>query len=221
MIQANSIYKRFEPNSDLVIKGINLVINDGDFISMMGRSGSGKSTLLYILSSLDRSFEGNVLYDNIDIKNMDTEKIHALRNADIGFVFQFHYLLSELSAIDNILLPARKSNLLKQKEAFARELLSEIGLADKADRLPSNLSGGEQQRVAIARALIMQPKYLFADEPTGNLDSINGKMILDLFEKFNHKYGSTIIYVTHDKEFGERAYKKIKLIDGILETLSQ
>jgi putative ABC transport system ATP-binding protein/lipoprotein-releasing system ATP-binding protein len=185
---------------------------------MMGRSGSGKSTLLYLLSTLDRTFDGSVLYDGLDIKQMDVKKIHELRNKDIGFVFQFHYLLNELSAIDNILLPARKTNQMDQRESFARELLSQIGLADKADRLPANLSGGEQQRVAIARALIMQPKYLFADEPTGNLDSINGKMILDLFEKFNQKYGTTIVYVTHDKEFGERASKKITLVDGVIAT---
>ncbi len=218
MIQAHAIFKRFEPTSEPVIKGIELEINDGDFISMMGRSGSGKSTLLYLLSTLDRSFDGSVLYDGLDIKSMDSKKIHELRNKDIGFVFQFHYLLNELSAIENILLPARKSNQLHQKESFARELLSQIGIAEKADRLPSNLSGGEQQRVAIARALIMQPKYLFADEPTGNLDSINGKLILDLFEKFNQEYGTTIVYVTHDKEFGERALKKIKLVDGIISS---
>jgi putative ABC transport system ATP-binding protein/lipoprotein-releasing system ATP-binding protein len=218
MIRAHSIFKRFEPTSDPVIKGIELEINDGDFISMMGRSGSGKSTLLYLLSTLDRSFEGSVLYDGLDIKSMDSKKIHELRNKDIGFVFQFHYLLNELSAIENILLPARKSNQLQQKELFARELLSQIGIAEKADRLPSNLSGGEQQRVAIARALIMQPRYLFADEPTGNLDSTNGKLILDLFEKFNQEYGTTIVYVTHDKEFGERALKKIKLVDGVIST---
>ncbi|MEA9355162.1 ABC transporter ATP-binding protein [Bacteriovorax sp. PP10] len=218
MIQAKSIFKRFEPTSDPVIKGIELTINDGDFISMMGRSGSGKSTLLYLLSTLDRSFDGSVLYDGIDVKTMDIKKIHELRNKEIGFVFQFHYLLNELSAIENILLPARKSNQLLQKELFARELLSQVGIAEKADRLPANLSGGEQQRVAIARALIMQPKYLFADEPTGNLDSINAKMILDLFEKFNQQYGTTIIYVTHDKEFGERASKKIKIVDGIIGT---
>ena len=218
MIQAKSIFKRFESTSEPIIKGIELEINDGDFVSMMGRSGSGKSTLLYLLSTLDRSFDGNVLYDNLDIKTMDSKKIHELRNKEIGFVFQFHYLLNELSAIENILLPARKTKQQALKEPFARDLLTQIGLAEKADRLPANLSGGEQQRVAIARALIMQPKYLFADEPTGNLDSINGKIILDLFEKFNQKYNTTIVYVTHDKEFGERAHKKIQLVDGFIAT---
>lgn len=216
MIEAHSIFKRFSSESEPVIKGIDIKINDGDFVSMMGRSGSGKSTLLYILSTLDRSFDGSVLYDGLDIKKMNAEKIHATRNTDIGFVFQFHYLLNELTAIENILLPARKANQLGQKESFARELLAQIGLSDKADRLPANLSGGEQQRVAIARALIMKPKYLFADEPTGNLDSANGKVILELFERFNNDYGTTIVYVTHDKEFGERAKRKIQLMDGVI-----
>ena len=216
MILANSINKKFDPKSDSVIKGIELKINDGDFISMMGKSGSGKSTLLYILSTLDRNFEGSILYDGQDIKSMDIKKIHELRNREIGFVFQFHYLLNELSAIDNILLPARKANQLIQKEQFARELLSHVGLADKADRLPSNLSGGEQQRVAIARALIMQPKYLFADEPTGNLDSANGLLVLELFKKFNSEFGTAIVYVTHDQDFGQKASKKIKLVDGVI-----
>ena len=214
MIQAISIIKKFEATSDPVIKGIELEINDGDFISMMGRSGSGKSTLLYLLSTLDRKFEGEVLYDGQDINKMDEKQIHEIRNKEIGFVFQFHYLLNELSAIENILLPARKANQLAEKESFARELLFQVGLADKADRIPSNLSGGEQQRVAIARALIMKPKYLFADEPTGNLDSINGMLVLNLFERFNQEFGTTILYVTHDQEFGERALKKVKLIDG-------
>lgn len=216
MIKAEAIYKKFDVNSEFVIKGIDLEIKDGDFISLMGRSGSGKSTLLYLLSTLDRNFDGKVTYDGIDVKNMDTKKIHELRNNEIGFVFQFHYLLSELTALENILLPARKSNTEIEKEAFAKELLEQVGLKDKAHRYPPNLSGGEQQRIAIARALLMKPKYIFADEPTGNLDSVNGNLVLDLFAKFNREYSTTIIYVTHDQEFGERAQRKIKLFDGII-----
>lgn len=212
MIEANNIIKTFPKANSPILNNINIKISDGDFISIMGRSGSGKSTLLYILSTLDRTFDGNIFYDGIDTKLMDVQKIHELRNKEIGFVFQFHYLISELSALENILLPARKTNQQKAKESFAMELLQEIGLTDKANELPNNLSGGEQQRIAIARALIMQPKYLFADEPTGNLDSISGKIILDLFEKFNSKYQTTVVYVTHDKEFGERAKTKIQLL---------
>jgi ABC-type lipoprotein export system ATPase subunit len=211
MIEANNITKKFFKATTPILNNINIKISDGDFISIMGRSGSGKSTLLYILSTLDRTFDGNIFYDGVDTKLMNVQKIHELRNKDIGFVFQFHYLISELSALENILLPTRKTKQQKVKESFAMELLKEIGLTDKANELPNNLSGGEQQRIAIARALIMQPKYLFADEPTGNLDSANGKIILDLFEKFNSKYQTTIVYVTHDKEFGERAKTKIQL----------
>lgn len=216
MISASGIVKKFSPNGAEVIKDVNLEIFDGDFISLMGRSGSGKSTLLYLLSTLDRSFTGEVTYDHENVKKMNTKTIHSVRNKQIGFVFQFHYLLSELSALENILLPARKAGLLIEKRPFARELLAEVELLDKADRLPAQLSGGEQQRVAIARALIMRPKYLFADEPTGNLDSVSGGKVLDLFEKFNKEYGTSIIYVTHDKIFGERAKRKIHLTDGKL-----
>lgn len=214
MIIAKSVYKKFDSNGPPVLKGINVEIRDGDFISLMGRSGSGKSTLLYLLSTLDRSFDGDVFYDGSEVKKMDAKLVHQVRNQQIGFVFQFHYLLSELSALENILLPSRVTNQYKEKEKFARELLLQVGLADKADRLPHNLSGGEQQRVAIARALLMQPKYLFADEPTGNLDSVNGSIILDLFEKFNNDFGTTIIYVTHDEVFGNRAGRRIQLVDG-------
>jgi putative ABC transport system ATP-binding protein/lipoprotein-releasing system ATP-binding protein len=180
----------------------------------MGRSGSGKSTLLYLLSSLDRSFDGEVFIDGAKVNELDVEAVHQLRNQKIGFVFQFHYLLSELSALENVLLPARKAGLLKEKEAFAIELLNAVGLGDKNHRFPHHLSGGEQQRVAIARALVMRPKYLFADEPTGNLDSVSGNIVLDLFEKFNREFGTTIIYVTHDEDFGGRARRQIRLVDG-------
>lgn len=216
MIKASGLIKRFRSDEKPVLNGIDLVINDGEFISLMGRSGSGKSTLLYLLSTLDRSFEGEVLIDGKDIKNLDVNQIHKLRNQNIGFVFQFHYLLSELSALENVLLPARKAGQIKEKEAFALELLGTVGLKEKAHRLPAHLSGGEQQRVAIARALIMRPKYIFADEPTGNLDSTSGNIVLELFKKFNNDYGTTIIYVTHDEEFGRMAKRQIRLVDGHL-----
>ncbi|MBP9674545.1 MAG: ABC transporter ATP-binding protein [Bacteriovoracaceae bacterium] len=216
MIKTQNLIKKFNPHEAAVIKDVNLEIKNGDFISLMGRSGSGKSTLLYMLSTLDRHFVGNIFYDGKDICKMSIQEIHQIRNKQIGFVFQFHYLLSELTAIENILLPARKAGLLMEKESFARELLQTVGLQDKADRLPANLSGGEQQRVAIARALIMKPQYIFADEPTGNLDSTSGDIILELFAKFNQEYKTTIIFVTHDEEFGNRAPRKIKLVDGMI-----
>lgn len=214
MIVVRNLSKKFAPNLPNVIKNLNFSIEDGEFVALVGRSGSGKSTLLYLLSTLDRKFEGEVLYDGQDVRSMKEEDIHKLRNLQIGFVFQFHYLLNELTALDNILLPARKAGQLSERLPFALELLQKVGLADKANRLPPQLSGGEQQRVAIARALVMRPKYLFADEPTGNLDSFNGDGIMKIFKQFNLEYGTSIIYVTHDQEFAGRARRRIELVDG-------
>jgi len=165
---------------------------------------------------LDTPSEGDVFYDDINVKMIPQEEIFKLRNKKIGFVFQFHYLLQELTAIENVLLPARKAKELSQRKELSLRLLDEVGLKGFENRYPSELSGGEQQRVAIARALIMEPTYLFADEPTGNLDSQNGQMIIDLFAKINREKGTTIIYVTHDKEFAARARRQISLADGAL-----
>lgn len=218
MISVQNLVKIFPDTNQAVIKNINLEIQNGEFISLVGRSGSGKSTLLYLISTLDRTFDGQILYDQKNIKDLNVEDIHNLRNAEIGFVFQFHYLLNELTALENVLLPARKANMLKEKESFAFELLKEVGLAGKEHRLPEKLSGGEQQRVAIARSLIMKPHYIFADEPTGNLDVINGEIVINLFEKFNKEYGTTIIFVTHDQEFAKRAKRVITIVDGELNS---
>lgn len=217
MIEIKNIIKRF-PNTPVpVLKGIDLKIEDGDFVSLVGKSGSGKSTLLYIISTLDLPSEGEVIYDSKNLRDFEQEKIYQLRNQNIGFVFQFHYLLAELTAIENILLPARKANEVEKRRPYAMELLRTVGLEGKEHRYPGELSGGEQQRLAIARALVMEPKYLFADEPTGNLDSVNGNIIMNLFKKVNQEKGTTIIYVTHDVDFADIARRKINLIDGKLE----
>lgn len=216
MIEIKNVTKIF-PNSTIeVLKNIDFKINDGEFVSLVGRSGSGKSTLLYIISTLDQPTKGNVYYDGVDVTTMAKEDIYQLRNKNIGFVFQFHYLLPELSALENILLPARKAKEYDQRKKLALQLLEEVGLKGKEQRYPSELSGGEQQRLAIARSLIMEPAYLFADEPTGNLDSINGNIIIDLFRKINQEKGTTIIYVTHDREFAALARRQISLTDGTL-----
>ncbi len=199
-----------------VIKNIDLKVEDGEFISLVGRSGSGKSTLLYLLSTLDRQFTGKLGYDDLQIQQMTAERIHHLRNSEIGFVFQFHYLINELSAVENILLPTRKAKCYEEKKPEAMELLNQMGLATKEHRLPNKLSGGEQQRVAIARALIMRPKYIFADEPTGNLDTQNGEAIMQIFKDFNKKFGTTFIYVTHDRQFAGLAHRQIELVDGAI-----
>lgn len=216
MIEVKNIIKTFPNTPAPVLKGINLTIEDGEFVSLVGKSGSGKSTLLYIMSTLDNPTEGEVLYDHKKLHDFKPEDIYQLRNRNIGFVFQFHYLLAELSALENVLLPARKANEFEQRREFALELIKTVGLEGKEHRYPGELSGGEQQRLAIARALVMEPKYLFADEPTGNLDSSNGMIIMELFKKFNHEKGTTIIYVTHDVDFAAIARRKITLVDGLI-----
>jgi ABC-type lipoprotein export system ATPase subunit len=220
MIEVKNIIKRFPNTPAPVLSGINLTIEDGEFVSLVGKSGSGKSTLLYIMSTLDNPTEGEVFYDRKTLHDFKPEEIYQLRNRNVGFVFQFHYLLAELTAIENVLLPARKANEVEQRRKFALELIKTVGLEGKEHRYPGELSGGEQQRLAIARALVMEPKYLFADEPTGNLDSGNGMIIMELFKKFNREKGTTIIYVTHDVDFAAIARRKITLVDGMIQTLT-
>ncbi len=216
MIKTVNLTKTFPNAKRPALSGINLTIENGEFVSLVGRSGSGKSTLLYLISTLDSASSGEVYYDEINVREIPKEDIYLLRNKNIGFVFQFHYLIQELTALENVLLPTRKSKELEKRTPLAKQLLKEVGLEGLENRYPSELSGGEQQRVAIARALIMEPTYIFADEPTGNLDSINGQVIIDLFEKINLEKGTTIIYVTHDKEFAAKARRQISLVDGVL-----
>jgi putative ABC transport system ATP-binding protein/lipoprotein-releasing system ATP-binding protein len=213
-IEVKNLYKSFGLPPTEVIKGINLTINDGDFASIVGRSGSGKSTLLYLISTLDQATSGEILYDGINITTFSEDKIHDLRNIEIGFVFQFHYLLPELTVLENVLLPAYKSGLQRSKKQNALDLINEVGLSGKESRLPGQISGGEQQRVAIARSLLMDPKYLFADEPTGNLDTQNGDIIMKLFQKINSEKNTTIIYVTHDQDYANLAHRHIEIVDG-------
>jgi putative ABC transport system ATP-binding protein/lipoprotein-releasing system ATP-binding protein len=213
-ILVKNISKVFPSSEVPVLSDINLKIDTGEFISLTGKSGSGKSTLLYILSSLDKPSSGSVEYDSIDIEKLNEKELHEFRNKNIGFVFQFHYLLPELTAIENVLLPARKTNSHLEFESRAIELLNEFGLKEKLDRFPSQLSGGEQQRVSIARALIMKPKYLFADEPTGNLDSKNGEIVLEIFKEINQTLQTCIIMVTHEPDFASLAQRQVVLVDG-------
>ncbi|MEK6627625.1 MAG: ATP-binding cassette domain-containing protein, partial [Bdellovibrionota bacterium] len=153
-----------------------------------------------------------------NLSTMTKKELHNFRNQKMGFIFQFHYLLAELTALENILMPAHKTQDVMARKDRALELLGEFGIRDKANSLPSQLSGGEQQRVAIARALIMQPLFLFADEPTGNLDSSNGLLVMNLLKKINKEHGTTIIYVTHDREFAGMASRQINLVDGKIVT---
>ena len=210
------ITKSFGEPPTAVLKGISGEIKDGEMVSITGRSGSGKSTLLYIISSLDKPSSGNIIIDQINLYQMSIKELHQFRNQKMGFVFQFHHLLPELSALENILMPTLKVDKNPKYKSMAMDLLKEFGIADKADKLPSQISGGEQQRVAIARALVMEPRFLFADEPTGNLDSLNGLLVMNLFKRINQERGTTIIFVTHDQLFADMATRKINMVDGLI-----
>lgn len=222
-IVTRQLCKQFGTPPTLILKSIDLRIEDGEMIAITGKSGSGKSTLLYAISTLDPVSSGEVEIDGDLVSHMDSESVHRFRNQKMGFVFQFHYLLPELTAMENILMPAMRNSTSEEFLApfrqHAIELLEQMDLKDKADRLPSRLSGGEQQRVAIARALIMRPKYIFADEPTGNLDSVSGNQVLEIFKKINRELGTTVIFVTHDREFAALARRSIVMRDGKIETL--
>ena len=197
-----------------ILSDIALQIDDGEFIALTGRSGSGKSTLLYILSTLDRASQGGVEIDGRDVSRLERQELYRFRNEAMGFVFQFHYLFAELTALENVLLPARKAGEVAERTAHAISLLAQFGLGDKNNRLPRELSGGEQQRVAIARALVMKPRYLFADEPTGSLDSVNGEIVMNIIRGSNEELGTTVVMVTHDPDFAKLARRQIHLVDG-------
>lgn len=203
-------------NTTPILKDINLMIDQGEMISLVGRSGSGKSTLLYIISSLDRPTSGKVYFDGIDLSLIDDDKIHSIRRNDIGFVFQFHYLLPEFNVLENVLMPTQHSPANNPVHLYAKEIIKQVGLGGMEHKHPSQLSGGEQQRVAIARALVMKPKCIFADEPTGNLDSFTGNTIMNLFKEINKNLGTTIVYVTHDISYANMASRKITIADGVI-----
>lgn len=199
-----------------ILQGINLQIDDGEFVALTGKSGSGKSSLLYILSSLDRPSSGILQIDDQELSSIKKSDLYRFRNEKIGFIFQFHYLIAELSALENVLLPTIKLKLSKSKIEYAKYLLEKIGLGDKMNRLPRELSGGQQQRVAVARAFVMQPRYLFADEPTGALDSKTSEIVMNMIIEANEKFKSTIILVTHDQDFANKAKRQINLADGLI-----
>lgn len=199
-----------------VLTDVSLTINDGEFVSIVGRSGSGKSTLLYLLSSLDNPTDGYIEIGGRILGELSSEDLHQFRNEQMGFVFQFHYLIAELTALENVLMPTFKFRNVKDASERALSLLDQFGLKSKSHRLPRQLSGGEQQRVAIARALIMKPRYLFADEPTGNLDSASGNTVMDIIRRINREYRTTVIMVTHDPDYANLATRQIHLVDGRL-----
>jgi len=197
-----------------ILKGITLDVPSGQFVAIMGASGSGKSTLLGLLAGLDAPTAGRIVLDGEDITDLAEDDLARVRGRKIGFVFQSYQLIPTLTAEENVLLPAELSNIDNGGVARARELLKRIGLGDRLDHCPVQLSGGEQQRVALARAFMVQPPILMADEPTGNLDSENGRQILDLLIGLNKQEKTTLVLVTHDRELAAHADRVVMLRDG-------
>jgi lipoprotein-releasing system ATP-binding protein len=217
MIKASGIKKSYGTLN--VLKGVNIQIKKGEVISIVGASGAGKSTLLHILGTLDRANIGTLEINGKIISDLNDRKLAEFRNKNIGFVFQFHHLLPEFTALENVCIPAFISGLSKKNaEEKAKELLTFLGLEKRMDHKPNELSGGEQQRVAVARALINTPSVVFADEPSGNLDSINAKELHQLFFTLREKFNQTFVIVTHNEELADMADRKLVMRDGNIIT---
>ncbi|MEI6594533.1 MAG: ABC transporter ATP-binding protein [Bacteroidota bacterium] len=215
MIQTNQITKSY--NNLKVLKGIDLFIAKGEIVSIVGASGAGKTTLLQIIGTLDKPESGSVLIDGKELTKMKARELADFRNNHIGFVFQFHQLLPEFSALENVCMPGWISKKPKSDiEKRAKELLDYLKLSDRMHHNPSELSGGEQQRVAVARALINNPSVVLADEPSGNLDSHNALELHDLFFKLREEFQQTFVIVTHNEELANRADRKLTIRDGVI-----
>ncbi|HAR19270.1 MAG TPA: lipoprotein-releasing system ATP-binding protein LolD [Cytophagales bacterium] len=213
MIEAIDLKKNY--NELQVLKGVSLHIGKGEFVSIVGPSGAGKSTLLHIIGTLDKYDHGNVLIEGQNPFTMKSSKLASFRNSEFGFVFQFHNLLPEFTALENVCLPGLiGKRAQKEVEKEARDWLERLGLKKRMDHKPSELSGGEQQRVSVARALINKPKIIFADEPTGNLDADNADQMHKLFLELNRDLGITFVVVTHNQDFANMAHRKVEMRDG-------
>lgn len=219
LMEAQNVSKKYKQGErELeILKGIDLTLYEGEALCIVGSSGAGKSTLLHVMGTLDLPDTGTLFFENEDLHSKSEEELAHFRNRKMGFVFQSHHLLTEFTALENVALPCRLSGMEKREsEDRAREYLNIMGLEARKDHYPSELSGGELQRVAIARALVRGPQVLFADEPTGNLDSKNGKMIQDLFFSLKEKFNLTFVVVTHDLQFSKSFSRVLMMQDGKL-----
>ncbi|MDQ3191507.1 MAG: ABC transporter ATP-binding protein [Bacteroidota bacterium] len=215
MIRAYNIHKTYGTLE--VLKGVDIEVKTGEVVSIVGASGAGKSTLLHILGTLDRADSGSLEINNININSLNNSRLSEFRNKNIGFVFQFHHLLPEFTALENVYIPALISNRQKKEaEQNAMELLDFLGLKDRIHHKPNQLSGGEQQRVAVARALINKPAVVLADEPSGNLDSKSAKELHQLFFTLRDKFNQTFVIVTHNEELADMADRKLTMKDGLI-----
>lgn len=219
VLEARNINKYFKkPVLFHVLKDISFTINKGEFTSIMGKSGCGKSTLLYILSTMDTDYKGELYLNNELISGQERQKLSYIRNKHIGFVFQFHYLLSEFSVLENVMLPAKKlaEKTIQEIEHNAIEKLRILGIDHLAKKRASRISGGEKQRVAIARALINDPSIIMGDEPTGNLDSHNSENVFTIFKQLSEEKGLSLLVVTHDIDFANKTDRIIEMGDGLI-----
>jgi len=215
LLIAQDIWKNY--GSIEVLKGVSLAVSKGEMVSIVGASGAGKSTLLYVVSTLEKADKGKVLFENQDLSALDSSSLAQFRNTRMGFVFQFHHLLPEFTAIENVCVPAWIGKRpAKEVNKKALELLDFMGLADKKDKKPHSLSGGEQQRVAVARALINNPSLVFADEPTGNLDSANATSLHELFIRLRNEYQQSFLIVTHNESLAQMSNRILQMKDGII-----
>lgn len=216
MIEIKNLTKRF--GNIQVLKGIDLKVNKGEVISIVGPSGAGKTTLLQLIGTLDKPDSGNILFNGEDLCKMSSKKLATFRNLHIGFVFQFHQLLPEFTALENVTIPALIAGKnRKEAEQDALELLKIMGLEERVNHKPSELSGGENQRVAVARALINRPDVVLADEPSGSLDSKNKEELHKLFFDLRDKFGQTFIIITHDENLASFTDRTIRMVDGVIE----
>jgi len=223
VIAVNNVTKTFfsgeEKNGKLcVLRGISLEVAKGEIVAVVGASGAGKSTLLHIIGTLDRPTSGNILFNGTDVFAMSDENLARFRNREIGFVFQFHHLLPEFTALENVAMPALiAGKKMSDVEAGAMALLREVGVEERAAQKPSKLSGGEQQRVAVARALMNSPSVILADEPSGNLDSANARMLHKIIWNLSRTRGQTFVLVTHNEELADQSDRIMRIADGILQ----